>query len=131
LKKRVSKAEVDELMKYPGSYFLPLQDITAVRAARKIGTAYLRVDNCSPGLKPAYSYVFGTGWSKNESWVNAINAAKARLNSNQEASPTNFAQAPPPPPPDFVAPICPICGGSLTYIQQYQRWYCYKDQKYA
>ena len=28
-------------------------------------------------------------------------------------------------------PTCPICGGPLTYIQQYGRWYCYKDQKYA
>lgn len=26
---------------------------------------------------------------------------------------------------------CPICGGPLTYIPQYQRWYCYKDQKYV
>ena len=26
---------------------------------------------------------------------------------------------------------CPICGGPLTYIQQYKRWYCYKDQKYV
>jgi len=28
-------------------------------------------------------------------------------------------------------PTCPTCGGPLTYIQQYGRWYCYKDQKYA
>jgi sporulation protein YlmC with PRC-barrel domain len=28
-------------------------------------------------------------------------------------------------------PICPTCGGPLTYIQQYQRWYCYKDKKYV
>jgi DNA-directed RNA polymerase subunit RPC12/RpoP len=29
------------------------------------------------------------------------------------------------------APVCPTCGGPLTYVQQYQRWYCYKDQKYV
>jgi sporulation protein YlmC with PRC-barrel domain len=29
------------------------------------------------------------------------------------------------------APVCPTCGGPLTYIQQYQRWYCYKDKKYV
>lgn len=29
------------------------------------------------------------------------------------------------------APVCPTCGGPLTYIQQYQKWYCYKDQKYV
>lgn len=28
-------------------------------------------------------------------------------------------------------PTCPTCGGPLTYIQQYQRWYCYKDKKYV
>ncbi len=26
---------------------------------------------------------------------------------------------------------CPTCRGPLSYIQQYQRWYCYKCQKYA
>ncbi len=26
---------------------------------------------------------------------------------------------------------CPTCGGQLSYIQQYQRWYCYKCQKYC
>jgi len=30
-----------------------------------------------------------------------------------------------------AAPVCPTCGGPLTYIQQYQRWYCYKDKKYV
>lgn len=29
------------------------------------------------------------------------------------------------------ASVCPTCGGPLTYIQQYQKWYCYKDQKYV
>jgi sporulation protein YlmC with PRC-barrel domain len=29
------------------------------------------------------------------------------------------------------APVCPTCGGPLTYIAQYQRWYCYKDKKYV
>ena len=28
-------------------------------------------------------------------------------------------------------PTCPTCGQPLTYIQQYQRWYCYKDKKYV
>jgi sporulation protein YlmC with PRC-barrel domain len=27
--------------------------------------------------------------------------------------------------------LCPKCSGPLTYIPQYQRWYCYKCQKYA
>jgi sporulation protein YlmC with PRC-barrel domain len=28
-------------------------------------------------------------------------------------------------------PVCPTCKGPLSYIQQYQRWYCYKCQKYV
>ena len=28
-------------------------------------------------------------------------------------------------------PICPTCKGPLRYIQQYQRWYCDKEQKYV
>jgi sporulation protein YlmC with PRC-barrel domain len=27
--------------------------------------------------------------------------------------------------------LCPTCKGPLSYIQQYQRWYCYKCQKYV
>ena len=27
--------------------------------------------------------------------------------------------------------LCPICKGPLSFIPQYQRWYCYKCQKYA
>jgi len=26
---------------------------------------------------------------------------------------------------------CPTCKGPLSYIQQYQRWYCYKCKKYV
>ncbi len=26
--------------------------------------------------------------------------------------------------------VCPKCGRSLTYIPQYQQWYCYNDKKY-
>lgn len=37
-----------------------------------------------------------------------------------------------PTPPETEAPhVCPTCKGPLSYIQQYQRWYCYKCQKYV
>jgi sporulation protein YlmC with PRC-barrel domain len=29
------------------------------------------------------------------------------------------------------AQTCPSCGGQLSFIPQYQRWYCYRCQKYA
>jgi sporulation protein YlmC with PRC-barrel domain len=28
-------------------------------------------------------------------------------------------------------PLCPTCNQPLTYIQQYQRWYCYNEKKYV
>jgi sporulation protein YlmC with PRC-barrel domain len=27
--------------------------------------------------------------------------------------------------------MCPTCGKPLTWIPQYQRWYCYNDKKYV
>lgn len=39
--------------------------------------------------------------------------------------------APPPPPPGTAAQTCPTCGSPLRYVQQYQRWYCDKEQKYV
>lgn len=37
------------------------------------------------------------------------------------------ASATPPPPQSF----CPSCGQPLTYVQQYNRWYCSSEQKYV
>jgi hypothetical protein len=34
-----------------------------------------------------------------------------------------------PPPP--TANFCSTCGGPLRYIQEYQRWYCDREQKYV
>jgi sporulation protein YlmC with PRC-barrel domain len=28
-------------------------------------------------------------------------------------------------------PLCPTCNRPLTFIQQYQRWYCYNEKKYV
>ena len=28
-------------------------------------------------------------------------------------------------------PTCPTCSKPLTWIPQYQRWYCYNDKKYV
>jgi predicted RNA-binding Zn-ribbon protein involved in translation (DUF1610 family) len=131
VEKNVSKAEIDDLMKYEGSYCVPLNEITRVETARKLGSAYLRVDNCSYGQKPTRSYILGSGWSKNEDWVNAINSAKAAMRSTQAAPATSFLPPPPPPPPNYVKPVCPTCGSPLSYIQQYQRWYCYREKKYV
>jgi sporulation protein YlmC with PRC-barrel domain len=33
--------------------------------------------------------------------------------------------------PQDQGQLCPTCGGTLTYIPEYQAWYCYKEKKYA
>ena len=33
--------------------------------------------------------------------------------------------------PQATVQTCPMCGGPLRYIAQYQRWWCDKDQKYV
>jgi sporulation protein YlmC with PRC-barrel domain len=48
--------------------------------------------------------------------------------STQTASqPTQQAQA----AQQSTQPTCPTCGRPLTWIPQYQRWYCYNDKKYV
>ncbi len=138
VEKGVSRAEIDEFMNCKGSYYTPLQEITRVETARKLGSGYLRVDNCSPSQKPVHSYIFGGGWSTNEDWVSAINAARATIHSSpaQHADPAitsvnqeSYSTPPPPPPPPI--PKCPYCNNPIRYIHQYQRWYCDNEKKYV
>lgn len=52
-----------------------------------------------------------------------------RSKDSSPRQPATSATMPnPPPPPPYP---CPTCGEPLTYIPQYNRWYCHKDQKYA
>lgn len=37
----------------------------------------------------------------------------------------------PPPPPELAAQTCPTCGQPLTFVQQYNRWYCPNCKKYV
>ncbi len=53
------------------------------------------------------------------------NKKQTKTSSKIEAA--TLPTPPPPPPPTCT---CPTCGEPLTYIQEYNRWYCYKDKKY-
>ncbi len=35
-----------------------------------------------------------------------------------------------PAPPEFTNQECPLCGQSLSFISQYNRWYCHNCKKY-
>jgi hypothetical protein len=39
--------------------------------------------------------------------------------------------APAPAPTPAVQTPCPSCSKELTWVQQYNRWYCYACGKYA
>lgn len=125
--KRVSKAELDDVSNYPGSYSIPLQDITHVETARHFGSSYLRIDNKTPNLKQSYSFILGSGISTNEDWVAAINSAitsshssippmtSAAMNNPVPAAPTY--NPPPPPvmyPPQINNPSQPVQASNLA-----------------
>jgi hypothetical protein len=37
---------------------------------------------------------------------------------------------PPPPAPEEEKKACQLCGSTLTYIEDYNAWYCYTCAKY-
>jgi sporulation protein YlmC with PRC-barrel domain len=42
-----------------------------------------------------------------------------------------FAAAQPAQAAQTSQPLCPTCNQPLSFIQQYQRWYCYNEKKYV
>ena len=61
-------------------------------------------------------------------WDNIQGAGDFVILKPAAAQPQTFVAQ---PTPQAQTPTCPTCGGPLTYIQQYQRWYCYKDKTYV
>jgi sporulation protein YlmC with PRC-barrel domain len=57
--------------------------------------------------------------------VQQVQPATQNVQSAQVVQPTQQQHA------QSTQPLCPICRSPLTWIPQYKRWYCYKDQKYA
>jgi hypothetical protein len=47
--------------------------------------------------------------------------------TNQPVSRTDL---PPPPPDDHVKRMCKTCHNKLSYIKEYDRWYCYQCKEY-
>jgi hypothetical protein len=66
-----------------------------------------------------------SGW-RNSQWAQAPDVRE--FFGLPPAYPAYPSSAPATAPP---SPACPTCGQPLTYVQQYQRWYCDKEQKYV
>ena len=80
------------------------------------------------------SVVNDEGVTRNIEWVEVQAASdfiilKPSVHSEvQTQQPTQAAQQ---QPQQQTQPLCPTCNRPLTYIQQYQRWYCYNEKKYV
>lgn len=64
---------------------------------------------------------------KNIPWDNVQGASDFIVLKPTAEQPQQAAAQPTPQ----VQPTCPTCGKPLTWIPQYQRWYCYNDKKYV
>ena len=80
------------------------------------------------------SVVNDEGETRNIEWEEVQAASdfiilKPSVHSEVQAQqPTQAAQQ---QPQQQTQPLCPTCNRPLTYIQQYQRWYCYNEKKYV
>jgi hypothetical protein len=81
----------------------------------------------------SFGLLMGQSWAlkwsgyAHSQWAQAPDVREYfNLPPSQATYPTTATPTAPPP-----GPTCPTCGGTLRYIQQYQRWYCDKEQKYV
>ncbi len=85
-------------------------------------------------LITSFAFYAGQSWALTVSGYSNRQWAQAPEVRNFFGLPTinsSYFQAAPaaaPPPPQT---LCSTCGQPLTYIQQYNRWYCSSEQKYV
>ena len=101
---------------YPWSYVVGI--ITAVLAVLTF------IDGL--GLFLGQSWALTIGGYSNRAWVQAPDVRE--FFGLPPAYPAYPSSAPATAPP---SPACPTCGQPLTYVQQYQGWYCDREQKYV
>lgn len=70
------------------------------------------------------------GVMRDVAWDNIQGAGDFVLLKPSAAQPATAAAQPAQAAQQAQA-TCSTCGGPLSYIQQYQRWYCYKCKKYV
>jgi sporulation protein YlmC with PRC-barrel domain len=71
------------------------------------------------------------GESQNVAWEDVQAASDFIILKAQQQQTVAQTQAVQTDQPQSTQPLCPTCGKPLTWIPQYQRWYCYNDKKYV
>jgi hypothetical protein len=66
-----------------------------------------------------------------EYWIVQFRIYEEIAALNRHMGGTSPQPTAPSPTPAPATTTCPTCGSPLRYIQQYQRWYCDKEQKYV
>jgi hypothetical protein len=87
-------------------------------------------------LIASFAFYAGKSWAltvsgySNRSWAQTqeVRAFFGLPLTNLGTFQTVPVSAAPPPPPQS---LCPTCGQPLTYVQQYNRWYCQNENKYV
>jgi len=72
--------------------------------------------------------VLNIGWDEVQAATDFIILKPQAYAQSTYQQPT---QSQPTQQPQTSQPMCPTCGKPLTWIPQYQRWYCYNDKKYV
>jgi len=71
------------------------------------------------------------GETQNIAWEDVQAALDFILLKPQTVQPQSGQTTAQPAQQQSTPPICPTCNRPLTWIPQYQRWYCYNDKKYV
>jgi len=71
------------------------------------------------------------GETQNVAWEEVQAASDFIILKPQLIQQTYQPQQVQPAQTQTTQPLCPTCNRPLTWIPQYQRWYCYNDKKYV
>ena len=111
---------ISKIMEEPSSFQIPLTEIIKTEAKKAyIFTNYLTITYRTSTGTEARSFVFGSAAKSKKELADFIDATRRDLSTVAISQPASTQSS------------CPSCGKPLTYITQYQRWYCYNCQQYA
>lgn len=112
---------IEEGLKNPGSFEIPLSEVIEAKAGRSLGSACLVIKYRTPAGEKANTFLWGSGIIGKKDWEEAIAAAKTQFASDK-TSPSAWAQRSMEPTSNKYCincgaeiptevKYCPRCGG--------------------